>query len=101
MVLGINDTEAHKKIEEVIKNGKALGKFREMVEAQGGEWTEDFQKAPIKEVKILDSLDAYKIGDMVRKLGGGRLTKNDKIDLTVGVRILDREKREVEIYSRG
>ena len=101
MGLNIGIIEAYRKMEEVIKNGKALEKLQEMVEAQGGKWSETFPKAPIIEKKPLETLDAYYIGDLVRSLGGGRLKKEDKIDLTVGIKILDRAKKEVEIHKNA
>jgi len=99
--LGMNVVEAYRKVEEVIKNGKALEKFQQMVEAQGGKWSETFPKASIIEKETLKTLDAYYIGDLVRSLGGGRLKKEDKIDLTVGIKILNREKKEVEIHKNA
>ena len=98
LALGLNPIEAYNRIEEVIRNGKALEKFQQLVEAQGGQWTTRLPQAKIIEKKTLETLDAYKIGNLVRSLGGGRLTKDDRIDLTVGIKILDREKKEVEIH---
>jgi len=98
--LNLSITEAYRKIEDAIKSGAALEKFKQMVEAQGGKWTEEFPKARIIERTTLETLDAYEIGNLVRSLGGGRLKKEDNIDLTVGVKILDRDKKLVEIHKK-
>jgi len=99
LALSMNPIEALKSVQEVVQNGKALEKFQQMVEAQGGKWTASFPQSKIIEKQTLEDLDAYKIGDLVRSLGGGRLKKDDKIDLTVGVKILNRTTKEVEIHK--
>lgn len=81
---------------ENIENGKAYNKFIELVKNQGGdiEYIKDinkFEKAKlIKEVisekeGYIQEINAEEIGRLSCELGAGRKTKNDKIDLQVGV----------------
>ena len=85
---------------ENIENGKALDKFKELVQNQGGDVsyiddTSKFEKTkyimPVtleKNGKISE-LDAEKIGKTLVLLGG-RIKKEDKIDSSVGI-ILNRK----------
>lgn len=100
-----NDLEENKKkMLENIQNGKALAKFKELVQNQDGvisyiEDTNKFEKAqyilPVsldkrmeettkQEVKV-KRLKAEEIGKLSVYLGGGRIQKEDKIDPTVGI----------------
>jgi len=94
-----NDLEYNKsKMIEVIYNGKALDKFKELVARQKGdvsyiENVNKFEKAkfilPIysdREGYIVD-LDARTIGSVSVGLGAGRFRKEDKIDYTVGIEL--------------
>ncbi|MGB9823677.1 MAG: thymidine phosphorylase [Candidatus Hydrothermia bacterium] len=87
--------EAYGKIEQVIKTGKALNKWHEIVEAQGGNieymYSEEFTKTKyIEYIKAdkegtLESFNTYKLGVAVSILGAGRNKKEDTIDPQVGV----------------
>ena len=91
------DIENNKaKIEECIKSGKALDKFKQLVENQGGdakyiENTNLFEKAKYEEEinaeeqGYIQRIDAGEIGRIVCNLGAGRLTKEDAIDMTAGM----------------
>lgn len=80
-----------------LKNGKALKKFGEMVKNQGGDIRvidepDSILPAAAKVLTLksnttgyITKVDALEIGNLVRDLGGGRKSKNDKIDLSVGV----------------
>ena len=118
-----NDLEENKrKILENIQNGKALEKFKELVQNQGGdisyiEDTDKFEKAKyilpvildkrIEETKkqevIVKQLKAEEIGKLSVFLGGGRIRKEDKIDPAVGI-ILNKkvgdkvEKEDIVAY---
>ncbi len=85
-------------VKEVIENGKALAKFEEFVEIQGGNRnvTKDYSILPTAKYtydviaqsgKFVKKIDAEMIGKAVLKLGGGRLTKESKIDLSVGIEL--------------
>lgn len=93
---GNNLEENKEKMLETIKNGAAFKKFEQMVENQGGdisylENTDKFEKAKY-EIKffaesetIIKSLNAEKIGRLTCYLGAGRIKKEDKIDMAVGI----------------
>ena len=89
-------SENRKKAWEVIENGKAFEKFKELVIRQGGdvsyiEDVEKFEKAPIiapiisDENGYIEELDAGKVGKAGVELGIGRMHKEDSIDHRVGI----------------
>ena len=91
-----NPFENKYKVMEVIENGKAFEKFRELVERQGGDVTfidnpEKFEKAPIimpvlaEEDGYVEELNAGKVGKAGLELGIGRKQKEDSIDYRVGL----------------
>lgn len=88
--------EARKALEENIKNGKALEKFKEFVKAQGGDvsYIEDPSKFPVSkniiEIKseqdgYIKKADALTIGKASVNLGGGRNNLEDVIDFSAGI----------------
>ncbi|MCJ0923124.1 pyrimidine-nucleoside phosphorylase [Mammaliicoccus sciuri] len=88
--------EAREKLLEVIQNGKALEKFKVFLENQGGDGSvvDDVTKLPQAqytfEVKAETSgyvshIVADEIGVASMLLGAGRATKDDIIDLAVGL----------------
>lgn len=90
--------ECRELVKDTISSGKALGKLKEMVKAQGGdagviENTEYFQKASVAyEVKsdkngYISKMDARQIGICAMMLGAGRETKDSVIDLSAGIKL--------------
>ncbi|KQU13326.1 thymidine phosphorylase [Bacillus sp. Leaf49] len=88
--------EAREKLIEVMKNGKALEKFKEFLENQGGDGSivdqpEKLPQAPYqievpaKESGMIAEIVADEIGVAAMILGAGRATKEDDIDLSVGI----------------
>lgn len=88
--------EAREKLEESISSGKAIKKFKTFVAAQGGDTSvvDDPSKLPTasyvfevraKESGVVSQIIADEIGIAASLLGAGRLTKDSKIDLAVGV----------------
>ncbi|MGN7280101.1 pyrimidine-nucleoside phosphorylase [Bacillus altitudinis] len=88
--------EAREKLIEVMKNGKALEKFKEFLENQGGDGSivdqpEKLPQAPYqievpaKESGVIAEIVADEIGVAAMILGAGRATKEDGIDLSVGI----------------
>lgn len=88
--------EAREKLIEVMKNGKALQKFKEFLENQGGDGSivdqpEKLPQAPYqievpaKEAGVVAEIVADEIGVAAMILGAGRATKEDDIDLSVGI----------------
>ena len=99
--------ENRKKIIECINCGKALEKFRELVNNQGGDasYIQDvnkFEKAkyiiPVISEKsgYVKSLNAEKIGVTSVHLGAGRVKKEDSIDKTVGIILNKKISNEVK-----
>lgn len=91
-----DETEALKLLQDVLKKGLALEKFKEMVKYQHGDsrYIENpdlFELAkfilPVKTKKTgyIKALDAKTLGIASMKLGGGRQTKEDPIDHSVGI----------------
>ena len=84
------------KVEEALKNGTALQKFIEMVEAQGGDTsvikdTSQFESASIEKEVIspyegyITFMDTKECGVASCILGAGRETKEDDIDYSAGI----------------
>jgi pyrimidine-nucleoside phosphorylase len=88
--------EGKKQSEKLIASGRALEKFRQMVELQGGDprTIDDPKKLPQAQQTMvfsssstgyLASLQCEKIGTACVILGGGRERKEDSVDPTVGI----------------
>ena len=103
-----NELENKYKVMEVIENGKAFEKFKELVERQGGDVSyienpEKFEKAPIimpvlsEEKGFVEELDAGKVGKAGLELGIGRKRKEDEIDYRVGLIFDKKVGDEVEV----
>lgn len=83
-------------IDDSIKSGKALCAFKTMIEAQNGNSSilDDYSlfgttknKYLIKAKKdgFINNIDALKIAKACKLLGAGRVKKDEKIDLNVGI----------------
>lgn len=81
---------------EVMKNGKATEKFKEFLSNQGGDSSivdnpEKMPQAkyvidvPAKTSGVISNIVADEIGIAAMLLGAGRATKEDEIDLAVGL----------------
>lgn len=89
IALNITEEEAKNLLKENIKNGKALNKFVEFVESQGGNIKNIALDNNIISIKTsndgyIKSINAYNLGELARKIKAGRLTKEDKINYGVG-----------------
>ena len=93
--------EARKKLEEVVYNGKAFEKLCQMVEAQGGDvsYIRNPEKFEVSKhvIEIRSEVDGYikeinalEIGVSAMKLGAGRETLDDVIDMSAGI-VLDKK----------
>ena len=91
-----NLTQARQMVEDVLKNGKAWEKFRQMVIAQGGDakfidQPELLPKAEYIETTNADMngfvhwIDARIVGETSVDLGAGRAKKGDPVDHAVGI----------------
>ena len=90
MGLNISLEEALDKVKQNLYNGKGYDKFVQWVEAQEGNIKEICTSKNSKEILsskegYIKSINALEIGKLSRKLGAGRLTKDDIIDLSVGI----------------
>jgi pyrimidine-nucleoside phosphorylase len=88
--------DARKKVERALDSGDALERFRQNVEAQGGDARvcddpSRLADLTLAEVKVeseragfVVSIDAAEVGRAVASIGGGRIKVEDKIDPAVG-----------------
>ena len=88
--------EAREKLLGVIKDGSALNKLAEFVEAQGGDKEAVYHPELLPKAAYTESIHAGRDGYVTRiaceevglcslLLGGGRETKEDEVDLAVGI----------------
>ena len=94
-VAGLDD--ARSLLSRKLDNGSALEKFREMVEAHGGDFAaisrEDFTETTIEyEIRASSSgflamVDAYEVGIAATLLGAGRQRAEDAVDHKVGITV--------------
>ena len=91
-----NDNEARKMLIRGIEDGSALNKLAQLVEGQGGDKnavfnTDMLPSAPVryeaicKETGYVKHISAADVGLVSMHLGGGRVTKESEIDLSVGL----------------
>ncbi|CAF3321630.1 unnamed protein product [Rotaria socialis] len=100
--------EGREMLRETFKNGSALRKFHDMIIAQGVCETVAKQlisdddnaigsilklsdmkyQAISSETGFVHAIDSLKLGTIVQRLGGGRLKSTDKLDFSVGIRLL-------------
>lgn len=96
------EQEARTLLQEAITSGKALDKLAEFVKAQGGNEKQVYDLSLLPQASIIEPIladtDGYishiqcdEIGICSLILGGGRETKESRIDLTVGL-ILEKKK---------
>lgn len=101
--------EAKSLMESAIADGSALSKFAEFVRAQGGDAAAvyDTSLLPVaSQTLVVESpRDGYvhrilaeDVGIACMTLGGGRETKESKIDLSVGIRL---RKKNADAVKRG
>ncbi|MBC1919108.1 pyrimidine-nucleoside phosphorylase [Listeria booriae] len=99
--------EARDMLKEVMANGKALAKFKDFLNNQGGDGSivDDPSKLPQAEFKIdipakesgvVSEIVADEIGIAAMLLGAGRATKEDEIDLAVGIMLRKKVGDKVE-----
>ena len=98
--------EARQLLKKALDSGKALEKFREMIEDQGGDssvvdhpeklLTARYQsELPAKETGYVTKLVANEIGIAAMLLGAGRKTKEDAVDHAVGIKLHKKIGEEV------
>ena len=91
-----DESTARLRLEQAIADGSALKKLAEMVEAQGGDSAAVYDTSLLPEAPVqrsvkapvtgfIRSIHAKSVGHVSMILGGGRATKEDTIDQSVGV----------------
>ncbi len=94
--IAANDNEARQMLIRGIEDGSALNKLAQLVEGQGGDKnavfnTDMLPSAPVryeaicKETGYVKHISAADVGLVSMHLGGGRVTKESEIDLSVGL----------------
>ncbi|MDQ1909487.1 pyrimidine-nucleoside phosphorylase [Paenibacillus sp. GD4] len=94
-------TEAQQRVRELLDRGAALAKLRQFIDAQGGDArvVDEPERLPQAAFVIpvpaaaggyVGRIDAEALGVTAMLLGAGRATKEDRIDLAVGIRLLKR-----------
>lgn len=103
MYLNISYEEAYNRASEVLDNNKAYEMFKIWISNQGG----DLSKLKISDKVILiksnqdgiiSHINALKVGELSVKLGAGRITKDSKIDYSVGIKLL---KQSGDLVKKG
>jgi pyrimidine-nucleoside phosphorylase len=99
--------EARVKLEEVIRNGKAFAKFRDLVNIQQGDTryvdnldllprAKYIEAIPAPNAGYIHSINAKEVGETSVDLGAGRAKKGDPVDHAVGIMILHKVGDKVE-----
>ncbi|HCD4269883.1 TPA: pyrimidine-nucleoside phosphorylase [Enterococcus faecium] len=90
--------EARTLLQEALESGKALAKFKEMIQNQGGDPTivekperiltaRYTMELPAKQSGVVSKIVANELGIAAMMLGAGRKTKEDGIDHAVGLKL--------------
>lgn len=101
IMTGLAKTEdkARKTVNEKINNGEALDKLRQMIIYQGGDpkVIEDYTIFPTSVLSVpviskwegyIEEINALKIGEAAMVVGAGRESKDDKINPSVGIKVM-------------
>lgn len=91
-----NIEEAKKMLLRTIEDGSAIKKFKDFIMAQGGNGTQVDNKESLPTAKYIvevksdregyvTKINAQNMGLIAMELGAGRATKEDKVDLAVGI----------------
>ena len=107
--LGISQKDAEEEVAAHLRDGRALAKFREWIEGQGGDpaYADDPSLFPTAKHTatvlaprdgFLLSMQTAEIGRAARLLGAGRAKKEDKIDMAAGILV---EKKPGDAVRRG
>ncbi len=112
LALNISEEEAKIRLNDSIKSGKALNKFKEFVNAQNGNIEKIAKEDNVISIKsnkdgFIKHIDAYKLGNIARKIKAGRLNKDDEILYGVGLSLnkkvgdyLFENEELLKIYSK-
>lgn len=103
MYLNISYEEAYKRASEVLDNNKAYEMFKTWISNQGGNLSKLKISDKVILIKsnqdgIISHINALKVGELSVKLGAGRITKDSKIDYSVGIKLL---KQSGDLVKKG
>ena len=101
--------EASEKIDEVIKNGKALEILKDFISLSGGDGqvVNNYKLLPLPKSTsevystkdgFVENIKAEEIGKAAMVIGAGRATKEDEIDHTVGILL---KKKVGDLVKKG
>lgn len=107
MAINIDIDDALRDAYRAVESGKALEKFREWIGAQGGDTgvIEDYsllkkasaqREVAAQKAGYISQMNSEKIGSVCVNLGGGRKTKEDKIDHGAGIILIKKTGEWVE-----
>ena len=93
MGLNISLEEANKLVLDKLNDGSAFNKFLDLVRYQGGNLEDMVISDKVISVKsnktgFVSKIKTNELGEVVRKLGGGRYEKEDSIDPSVGIELV-------------
>ena len=106
--LAADATDGEGRIAEALTSGEAADAFGEMVAALGGphdftdRWRDRLPAARVMvdvhpgEAGYIGQIDTRALGEVVVRLGGGRLKQDDKLDLAVGLSDIARLGEQVD-----
>ncbi len=88
-------------VENALKDGSAFEKFKEIVNYQGGDINnikvaENVTLVKAEQDGYIRNIDALKIGELARRLGAGRVKKDDEINPRVGIVLEKKVSDEVK-----
>ena len=108
----ISNDDAKNIIFKQLNNGKAFNKFEEFVKAQKGNLDELKVSDKVFSIKsdrsgYINNINAYKIGEIAKKIGAGRNKLEDDIDYEVGLVLnkkvgdfVEKEEELVKVYLK-
>jgi len=101
--LNIPYEEAAELVKNNLQNGKAYEKFEQMVEAQGGNINEIAIANRVVSIKssvdgIINNIDTYRLGELVKNLKAGRTTLDDEIDYGTGF-VLNKKVGDLVLFN--
>jgi pyrimidine-nucleoside phosphorylase len=101
--LGVDVDEGTRRAEQAIEDGSALAAYERWITAQGGDPSPDvLPEAPVRRELTADragfvgAVSALGVGRAALELGAGRVTKEDSIDHSVGIRCFAKRGDAVE-----
>jgi pyrimidine-nucleoside phosphorylase len=101
--LGVDVDEGTRRTEQAIEDGSALAAYERWITAQGGDPSPDvLPEAPVRRELTADragfvgAVSALGVGRAALELGAGRVTKEDSIDHSVGIRCFAKRGDAVE-----